>query len=125
MKKPNESVNQEMADVEIIIGKILQIGVIISAVIMLLGLILLIITGHTGFPANQYPTDFMEIGKGLMTFKPYSIMMLGIFCLILTPILRVVVSIYSFYKEHDMLYVVITSIVLVILMISFVFGILR
>ncbi len=60
-----------------------------------------------------------------MTFKPYSIMMLGIFCLILTPILRVVVSIYSFYKEHDMLYVVITSIVLIILMISFVFGILR
>ncbi len=53
-----------MADVEIIIGKILQIGVIISAAIMLLGLILLIVTGQTGFSANQYPTDFTEIGKG-------------------------------------------------------------
>ncbi|GHP14636.1 membrane protein [Lentilactobacillus fungorum] len=125
MKKSNEPVNQEMADVEIIIGKILQLGVLISAAIMLIGLILLIVTQSTGYPAGIYPTDFTEIGKGLLSFKSYSIMMLGIFCLILTPILRVVVSIYSFYKEHDLLYVVITSIVLVILMISFVFGILR
>ena len=49
-------------------------------------------------------------------------MMLGIFLLILTPVLRVVISIYAFAKEKDHLYVWITSIVLVILIISFIIG---
>lgn len=48
--------------------------------------------------------------------------MLGLFCLILTPVLRVVVSIFAFAKEKDYLYVVITLIVLVILVIGMSFG---
>lgn len=125
-KNSNEQeVKEEMADVELVIGKILRLGVIVSATIMIIGLVLLIVKGNGGYPHNAFPTDFTNIWAGIAQLKPYAIMMLGIFCLILTPVLRVAVSIYSFYREGDHLYVVITTIVLVILGISFVLGMMR
>ncbi|AFS00820.1 DUF1634 domain-containing protein [Lentilactobacillus buchneri] len=124
-KNTKEQMTEEMADVQLIIGKILRLGVIISATVMIIGLVLLIVKGNGGYPHNAFPTDFTQIWAGIAELKPYAIMMLGIFLLILTPVLRVVVSIYSFYREGDSLYVWITTIVLVILGISFVFGILR
>ncbi len=124
-KNTKEQMTEEMADVQLIIGKILRLGVIISATVMIIGLVLLIVKGNGGYPHNAFPTDFTQIWAGIAELKPYAIMMLGIFLLILTPVLRVVVSIYSFYREGDSLYVWITTIVLVILGIGFVFGILR
>ena len=124
-KDTKQQTTEEMADVQLIIGKILRLGVLVSATVMLIGLLLLIVKGNGGYPNNTFPTDFTEICHGIAQLKPYAIMMLGIFLLILTPVLRVIVSIYSFYREGDNLYVVITTIVLVILGISFVFGILR
>lgn len=124
-KNTKEQMTEEMADVQLIIGKILRLGVMISATVMIIGLVLLIVKGNGGYPHNAFPTDFTQIWAGIAELKPYAIMMLGIFLLILTPVLRVVVSIYSFYREGDKLYVWITTIVLVILGISFVFGILR
>ncbi|GAA3200908.1 DUF1634 domain-containing protein [Lentilactobacillus kefiri] len=121
----NKQTNEEMADVQLIIGKILRLGVMISATVMLIGLLLLIVKGNGGYPNNAFPTDFTDIWIGIVQLRPYAIMMLGIFLLILTPVLRVVVSIYSFHQEGDHLYVVITTIVLIILGISFVFGIFR
>lgn len=113
----------EMAHIEVIIGRILQIGVVVAAVIMLLGLILLLMKGgNGGYPVGHQPTTINAIIAGTIALKPYAVMMVGMFCLIMTPVLRVVVSIYAFYKEHDTLYVWITSIVLVILCISFVIG---
>lgn len=111
----------EMNHIEAIIGRILQIGVSIAAIIMLLGLILLIANGgKTGYPTNVHPTTMHAILSGVTQLKPYAVMMLGLFCLILTPILRVVVSIFAFWKERDRMYVVITTVVLVILGVSFV-----
>lgn len=124
-KNTKEQMTEEMADVQLIIGKILRLGVMISATVMIIGLVLLIVKGNGGYPHNVFPTDFTQIWAEIAELKPYAIMMLGIFLLILTPVLRVVVSIYSFYREGDSLYVWITTIVLVILGISFVFGILR
>lgn len=123
-KQQNEtSTTTEMNHIEAIIGRILQIGVSIAAIIMALGLLLLIIKGgQTGYAKNVHPTTISGILRGITQLKPYAVMMLGLFCLILTPILRVVVSIYAFAKEHDRLYVVITTLVLVILGISFVIG---
>ncbi|MHA8110125.1 DUF1634 domain-containing protein [Lactobacillaceae bacterium Melli_B4] len=123
MKNNQKQLNQEMNNIELIIGKILRIGVIISATIMIIGWLLLVITGKSGYNGNFHPTSFKVIFTGVLELKPYAIMMLGIFCLILTPVLRVVVSIYSFYKDHDLLYVWITTFVLIVLIISFIIGI--
>lgn len=122
MNTQQPATKEEMNRIELVIGKILRVGVVISATIMIIGLLLLLITGKSGYAHDAFPTTFKAIFIGIATLKPYAIMMLGIFCLILTPVLRVIVSIYSFYKEKDMLYVWITTFVLIVLIISFFFG---
>lgn len=112
----------EMNQVELLIGKIMRIGVLIAAFVMIIGLSLLLVTGKSGYPGTLYPTTLQAIIAGVCAFKAAAWMMLGIFLLILTPVLRVVISIYAFAKEKDYLYVWITSIVLVILVISFIIG---
>ncbi|USS88427.1 DUF1634 domain-containing protein [Fructilactobacillus hinvesii] len=123
MKQTKQPAASEMRSVEQTIGKILRWGVVVAAIIMILGLLLYLINGSLGVATNYHVKNFHEILFGILNGKPYAIMMAGIFALILTPVLRVVVSIYSFYREHDSLYVVITSLVLVILLTSFWLGI--
>lgn len=112
----------EMRDVELIIGKILRIGVVVSAIVIILGIILYFVNGGTGYPAGEWPQRFGVMFQGIAQGKSYAVIMLGIFLLILTPVLRVVVSIYAFAKEHDMLYVYITTAVLIILIFAMVLG---
>lgn len=113
---------KEIDDIEKIIGKIMQIGVLIAAAVIVIGILDLLITGSTGYPVGVHPHAPGTILQGVMQFKAYAIMMLGIFLLILTPVLRVVVSIYAFIKEKDRLYTWITTIVLIILIIAMVIG---
>lgn len=111
-----------MLAVEIVIGKIMRIGVLFSAAVMILGFAMFLITGHNGYSNTSFPTTLPAIWHGLISFKAYAYMMAGIYLLILTPVLRVVISIYAFYQEKDMLYVKITSLVLLILIISVIVG---
>ncbi|GEL16023.1 DUF1634 domain-containing protein [Pediococcus cellicola] len=113
---------EEMNQIELIIGQVLRIGVLVSAVVILLGLIMIIVTGKTGYAANLYPTTVNAILSGIVELRPFAIVMLGLFLLILTPVLRVVVSIYAFVKEQDRLYVWITTFVLIILLIGMWIG---
>ena len=114
--------HQEMADIELVIGHVLRIGVITSAAVIVLGLALALFTGKTGYPAGTFPTTVSAIFQGITTLKPFAVTMLGLFLLILTPVLRVVVSIYAFAKENDKLYVWITILVLVILVFAMWIG---
>ncbi|KRO18868.1 DUF1634 domain-containing protein [Lacticaseibacillus saniviri] len=110
-----KSTKEEIQEIEEIIGKLLRIGVIISAAVIIIGLLLLLITGNSGYPSGAHPTRPGAIMAGVVALKPAAVMMLGLFLLILTPVLRVVVSIYAFIKESDWLYTIITTVVLVIL----------
>ncbi|KRN89573.1 DUF1634 domain-containing protein [Ligilactobacillus ceti] len=121
-QKQNQQLDKEMHDVEIVIGQIMRVGVIIAATFMIIGFIILLITHTGGYPGNHFPTTLKAIFTGLFHGKAYAFMMFGIFCLILTPVLRVIISIYAFLKEKDYLYVGITTLVLVILIISFILG---
>ena len=117
----NNNVKDEMAQVEIIIGKIMRIGVLIAAIVMIIGLVMFFINGG-GYVNNAFPTTLSNVISGIPHGKAYALMMGGIFLLILTPVLRVVVSIYAFIVEKDTLYTWITILVLVILIISFIIG---
>ncbi|MBM7710893.1 DUF1634 domain-containing protein [Enterococcus xiangfangensis] len=109
---------EEILKVERSIGYILRIGVIVSAAIIVIGLVLLFLRPT----AIQTPTSLSLIFQGLLRLRGEAFIMLGLFCLILTPVLRVVVSIFAFAKEKDYLYVVITVIVLIILIIGMSLG---
>ncbi len=112
----------KIEDVEIIIGKLLQIGVIASAVVMLAGLIMFLVTGNGGYPNGSFPTDLLVVFRDVAALKPYAVILTGLFLLILTPVFRVGVSIIVFLKEKDYLYVKITTAVFIILLVSFVLG---
>lgn len=112
----------EMNNVELMIGHVMQVGVYLAAFVMLLGVVIFLVTGESGYAGTYHPTTFHAIFQGLFAFKPYAIIMLGLFLLILTPVLRVVVSIYAFFVAKDMMYVWITTIVLIILIFAMIIG---
>ncbi|MEC0372545.1 DUF1634 domain-containing protein [Paenibacillus chibensis] len=114
--------NSEIQDVELAVSRWLRIGVIISAAVIVIGLILLFIHGGSGYPDDYYPHSLSEIYSGTIALKPYAVITTGLILLILTPVLRVAISIWVFVREGDKLYVIITSIVLAILIISFILG---
>lgn len=113
---------KEKRNVDLIISRSLQIGVLLSAAVMLAGLVLFLITGNSGYAGNHYPVNPIAVFQGVAGFKPYAIILTGLILLILTPVFRVGVSIFAFYKEKDYVFVKITSAVFIILIISFVLG---
>lgn len=114
--------NKEIEDLELVISKVIKYGVLASAAITLIGLVMFLVTGNSGYPGSYYPTNLSAIFQGMVAFKPYAIMMLGLFLLILTPVMRVGVSIILFLKEKDYTFVRITTLVFIILIISFLLG---
>ena len=120
--RKNEGNKNEIEDAEIVISKTLRAGVALSGAITCLGLVLFLVTGNSGYPGESFPTSVVEILRGLENLKPYAVMLSGLFLLILTPVLRVGVSIVTFVKEKDYMYAAITATVFIILIISFLLG---
>lgn len=112
----------KIEEMEIIISNFLKFGVMLSAAIIFIGLVILIITGNSGYAGDYYPKNPVEILKGFLVFKPYAIILMGLLVLILTSVFRVGVSIIVFFKEKDFLYVKITALVFTILIVSFILG---
>jgi uncharacterized membrane protein len=113
---------RSVEDIEVIISRILQVGVITSACVVAIGLALYLITGSSGYPGSTFPSSPAAILQGLIGFKPYAVMLLGLTLLILTPVLRVGISVLVFIREKDYLYVKITALVFTILIVSFILG---
>lgn len=107
-----------------IIGGILLVGVILSACIILIGLIMLPFRpgGLTTKRIEDFPHTIPDLWAGLLALHPQAIIELGAVVLILTPFLRVAASVVTFALERDRKYVVITLIVLIVLIISFLLG---
>lgn len=113
---------EEIAAVELVVSRFLRAGVVLSAVVIGTGLLMFLITDSSGYPDAVFPTGLIEIVQGLMALKPYGIILTGLFLLILTPVLRVAVSLLVFWKQRDWMYMGITTVVLGILIISFFIG---
>lgn len=109
-------------EVETAISKMLRIGVILAAIVIVAGLVQFLVTGDSGYPGDTYPTSFGAIVSGLLAFKAAAVIQTGLLLLILTPVLRVFVSLFLFWAERDYRYVIITAIVFVILILSFALG---
>jgi uncharacterized membrane protein len=115
----------------IVIGKVLRYGVIISAFVILLGALglvaasdgseasgLLSYNPSTIPHGSWYEVSFSGLASGLAALAPYAWIELGVILLIATPVARVLISVFLFAAERDRRYVVITSVVLVLLLFS-------
>jgi uncharacterized membrane protein len=108
-----------------IISFVLRGGVLLSAGLLILGALLYfarVLWG--GAPANplSYPHTLGDVISGLAHGDPLAILTLGLIVLLLTPVARVAISIFAFARERDWLYVGITTLVLLILLVSFLLG---
>ncbi|BCV22282.1 DUF1634 domain-containing protein [Moorella sp. Hama-1] len=108
--------------VEDFISRSLRWGVVISSLVIAAGVILYVITGSSGYPADIFPSSIPQVMDGLAHFKPFAVIDLGLLLLIATPIFRVAASIIAFIVDRDRPYILITSYVLAMLILSLLLG---
>jgi uncharacterized membrane protein len=129
--------DEETLRIELFIAQLLRWGVTLSFVIIAIGIVAVVFTGQTGYDQIRlddvngivqyhlkpgFPDTLNEVFAGLGKSKPYAIIVLGLLVLITIPVLRVAVSIIAFARERDWLYASITTLVLAVLLLSFVIG---
>ena len=116
-------------EVEQIIGRLLQIGVMISAVVTLIGGVMFLIQhGQTLADYHSFstiPTPLWTLGgiiRGALAFDSASVVQLGLVLLIATPVMRVALTLVAFAMQRDRLYVLITTVVLALLLYGLIWG---
>ncbi|MHC0445014.1 DUF1634 domain-containing protein [Flavobacterium sp. 3-218] len=132
MEKSNMGQEEKFGekDFQTIIGNLLRYGVWISLSVAFLGGIVYLL--HNGNQIEDYSV-FKEndrnifeviaaIYNGAIQGNGESLIFTGIIFLFLTPVLRVLLSLFSFLLEKDYLYVGITLIVIMIIITSISFG---
>lgn len=117
-------------DFQTIIGNLLRYGVWISLSVAFIGGIVYLM--HHGNEIEDYSVFkendrnifevFANVYNGVINGKGEFIIFFGVILLFLTPVFRVLLSLFSFLLEKDYLYVAITSIVIGIIILSISFG---
>jgi uncharacterized membrane protein len=110
---------------ESLMGRLLQIGVLLASVFVLVGGILFLHL-HAGSVPNyrvfvSQPEALRHVKSllgALAHGRPEAIIQLGVLMLIATPIARVIFATFAFAMERDRLYLVISLIVLGVLVIG-------
>ncbi|MFQ5711321.1 MAG: DUF1634 domain-containing protein [Candidatus Geothermarchaeales archaeon] len=102
------------------VSMILRHGVLLSIAVMVFGLCLAAVTGNTDYPRGNVSLTWLTIG--LSSLNPAAIIFLGFLVLIATPVLRVSISILIYHHMKDRVYTLITTVVLLILLLSFLVG---
>ena len=108
-----------------VVGIILAAGIWATVGFYLFGLILLFAKGD-GVPeiSKQYFHSFGSFMSEFLSLDPRPFLYLGTISLILTPVGRVLISIFAFWKEKDMKFVFVTMIVFGVIIVSVIFGML-
>ncbi|MCL4389283.1 DUF1634 domain-containing protein [Candidatus Marsarchaeota archaeon] len=112
-----------MTDLEYIIGNTLRIGVVASIIIILTGLALLLLMPSASryaisiiaSPTSKLNSSVIGFGamlNGLESLDGVYYIMLGLAVLIATPVARVLLSVLWFFQRRNVIYTVITFIVL-------------
>jgi len=132
---------EPLTRMELMISYALRAGVLLSAAVILAGILKFALTQDTGYARvlphhlqdiltfhqqsgpGFFPTSLQAIITGAAAGKPYAIIGLGMLLLILTPIVRVALSVFFFLFQRDWLYVGITLFVFAVLMLSLFSGI--
>lgn len=113
---------------EQIIGNLLRAGVVLAAVVVLMGGIIFLSRHASAYPEYSVfrgvPASLRNI-RGIvhlaLNLRGQGIIQLGLLILIATPVARVLLSLLAFVLQRDRTYIIITLIVFLILIFS-LFG---
>ena len=129
MTRPDNQLGWTDQQVEQTIGNLLRLGLIVAAVVVLVGAVIYL--ARHGSEQPQYrvfhgePADLRGI-RGIihdaLQFSGRGLIQLGLLLLLATPVARVAFSIVAFALQRDRLYVVVTLIVMGVLLYSIVGG---
>ncbi len=119
--------------VELFISTLLRVGVAASLTVVAVGTILSFMhhpeyvsapsaLAHLTQPGAAFPRTLSQVWAGLREGRGQAVVVVGVLLLIATPVLRVAASIVGFIYQRDRTYVVITSVVLALLLLSFWLG---
>lgn len=124
---PSSSPMAEEQNVYAGVYHMLIAGMIVSNALFVIGIILALLHPQY-FPLSaswvreQYHPSV--IFHGLAHGRPTSFLLLGTLLLIMTPVARVIVSIYAFWLDRDRKYVAVTLTVFIIMILTVILGLL-
>lgn len=113
-----------------VVGNVLRYGVLISGLVIIIGVLRLAgviaysdTSNYLAYNPGVVPHGAFDISLqgligGLGAFDPVSLIEFGVILLIATPVSRVLISVFLFGAEGDRLYVLVTTIVLILLLFS-------
>jgi uncharacterized membrane protein len=115
--------------VELVIGRLLQVGVLLAALVVVIGGVLLLLQ-YGSLPAgfrkfNGEDPTLKSIGGivgAALRGDSRGIVQLGLVLLIATPVARVALTLGAFIIQRDRLYILTTSIVLALLLYGLLWG---
>lgn len=104
---------------------VLTAGMLVSSALYVAGIILALVHPRVipltrEFIMRNY--RLVTVWHGLVHFRPGALMFLATVILILTPVSRVVISVYAFHSEGDRKYVMVTGIVLGVIILTVILG---
>jgi uncharacterized membrane protein len=127
--KPGEPGHADHFDdrsMEMIMGRLLQVGVLLASIVMLVGGIVYLSAHRDGTPDyrafKSEPLALRHVGgvmRGVAIGDPAAIIQLAVLLLIATPVARVAFSLIAFGIERDKLYIGVSALVLAVLLFGF------
>lgn len=131
--RPASAPESHLSRAELWISVTLRAGVVASLVLVVLGTAVTFlhhpqyVTSQTDLarlssPGAAFPRTLAEVAAGIAAFRGQAIVVAGLLVLILTPVLRVAISVLVFIEDRDPPFVLITATVFTLLVISFLLG---
>lgn len=130
-----KAMEEKIRKVELAISLVLRIGVSLSVVVLGIGLGMMFShhSDYTSFTGSfsyhtltavtsKFPHSFSGLAHSLSKGQGRGVVVVGIILLILTPVMRVAVSVLSFIYEKDPPMTIVTIFVLCVLIGSFFLG---
>lgn len=71
-----------------------------STTVIIIGILMFLLSGHSGYAEGVWPDKFNEILSGLVEFKALAWLMTGLFLLILTPVLQWLLQLWLLLKKE-------------------------
>ncbi len=114
-------------------GKVLRVGVLVSAAMLVSGYFLALVRDRTAFNSHVaeqahlaghagFPHSFAAVWDGIARGSGQALIVAGVLAVILTPVAGLVTSAVAFARRRDWLFTSISALVLTIILGSFVYG---
>ncbi len=119
---PSESFVEPAGNVYRGVHRVLSYGMAVSTVLYGLG-VLRALQHPLRIPINHIPTlTAAEMFRGLIHLDPTALMLAATLLLILTPVVRVIVSFVAFWRDGDHRFAGVTAVVLAVIGLTVVLG---